>query len=126
SSVNTDNSFRAESRQPDGSVKGVYGWIAPDGKPVQVAFKSDAQNGYQTFSDVEDLEVNLPPLPSKLYESQENESLPSPRENILPRQRYRLPESRSGEIFQAEEDDDNFIILEDEEGSLVREGGEDS
>ncbi|CAB4055958.1 unnamed protein product [Lepeophtheirus salmonis] len=122
-SVNTDNSFRAETRSPDGSVKGVYGWVSPGGKPIRVAFKSDAKNGYQTFQEVKKLNVDLPPLPSKLYASNDTDvevkevSPKKPTENLLSRQRYRIPqEARNTDTFYAQNDDndDNFVVLEED------------
>ena len=46
----TDNGFREEQRQPDGTVMGQYGFTDADGKERVVKYSAGV-NGYQVLND---------------------------------------------------------------------------
>ena len=57
--------FRAESRNKDNEVKGVYSWIDPSGDPHTVAYNS-GKNGHRTVP-LSSSGIVLPPFPYSLY-----------------------------------------------------------
>ena len=57
--------FRAESRDKDNEVKGVYSWIDPSGDAHTVAYNS-GKNGHRTVP-LSSSGIVLPPFPYSLY-----------------------------------------------------------
>lgn len=57
--------FRAESRDKNNEVQGVYGWIDPSGSTHTIAYNSGI-HGYRTVP-VSSSGITLPPFPKSLY-----------------------------------------------------------
>lgn len=70
------DSYRVESRSKDGEVRGVYGYISPDGSSNTIAY-SAGKRGYK----IEQLENAMPnglaPFPKNLKGEVDKESRPS-------------------------------------------------
>merc|ERR1711935_717392 len=61
----SENQYRAELRDANNEVKGVYSWLDALGKEHTVAFNS-GKNGYRTMP-LEKSGIDLPPFPYGLY-----------------------------------------------------------
>merc|ERR1712079_95003 len=61
----SENQFRAEFRDANNEVKGVYSWLDASGKDHTVAFNS-GKNGHQIMP-LEKSGIELPPFPYGLY-----------------------------------------------------------
>lgn len=117
--------FRAESRDKNNEVQGVYGWIDPSGSTHTIAYNSGI-HGYRTVP-VSSSGITLPPFPKSLYAtSAEKRSKPAifggPTIQIRPKLPFVGPIEESNRDFG---DDDLVVISADENQSEESNGDVD-
>jgi len=106
----SENQFRAETRDANNEVKGVYSWLDALGNEHTVAFNS-GKDGYHTMP-IEKSGIELPPFPYGLYGDRPKD--------IQARTLTKLGDCvEPGSIFC-----DDMVVIGSEEDVIAKQGGD--